>query len=226
MYKYAVSLDAIPTLAFNVANIIKSIYGKNKKALALDLDNTLWGGVVGDDGVEGLQIGHETSTGQIYEEFQQYLKLIQSTGVILNIASKNEEENARAGLNHPGMILKASDFISVKANWNPKSENLLTMAQELSLGVDSFVFVDDNPAEREIIRQQVKGVGVPELGKAEGYIRAIDHSGYFEMTSFSSDDSKRNEMYKENAARAKLQSSYADYSDYLKFLEMVAESHS
>ena len=223
MYKYAVSLDAIPTLAFNVANSIKSSYGKNKKALAIDLDNTMWGGIVGDDGVEGLSIGNETSMGQIYMEFQQYLKKVQSTGVLLNIISKNEEENAMAGLNHPGMFLKPDEFISIKANWEPKSQNLVNIAQELSLGVDSFVFVDDNPAEREIIRQQVPGVGIPELGKAERYISAIDHAGYFEMTSFSADDVKRNEMYKENAKRASLQSKFADYSEYLRSLEMVAE---
>ena len=223
MYKYAVSLDAIPTLAFNVANIIKAIYGKNKKALAIDLDNTMWGGIVGDDGVEGLSIGNETSKGQIYMEFQQYLKRIQKGGILLNIISKNEEENAKAGLNHPGMVLKPEDFISIKANWEPKSQNLLNMAAELSLGVDSFVFVDDNPAEREIIRQQVPGVGIPELEKAERYIKAIDRAGYFEMVSFSVDDVKRNEMYKENAQRASLQSKFSDYSEYLKSLEMVAE---
>lgn len=223
MYKYAMNLDAIPSLAFNVANIIKSVYGKNKKALALDLDRTLWGGIVGDDGVEGLQIGHETSQGQIYEEFQQYLKKIRGTGVLLNIISKNEEENARAGLSHPGMVLKESDFISVKANWEPKSQNLINMAQELNLGADSFVFVDDNPAEREIVRQQIAGVGIPELDKAEKYIRAIDKAGYFEMTSFSDDDARRNEMYRANAVRAKLLSGCSDYTAYLKSLEMSAE---
>ena len=223
LYKYAVSLEAIPTLAFNVANIIKSIYGKNKKALALDLDNTMWGGVVGDDGVEGLSIGNETSRGQIYMEFQRYLKKLQKIGILLNIISKNEQENAIAGLNHPGMVLKQDDFISIKANWEPKSQNLVNMAAELSLGVDSFVFVDDNPAEREIVRQQVPAVGVPELQKPEKYIQAIDKAGYFEMTSLSADDLKRNEMYRANAQRASLQSEFTDYNQYLKSLNMVAE---
>ncbi len=226
MYKYAMSLEAIPTLSFNVANIIKSIYGMNKKALALDLDNTLWGGIVGDDGVEGLQIGHETSKGQIFEEFQQYLKKVQSVGILLNIISKNDEANALAGLKHPEMVLKLEDFISIKANWEPKSLNLMNMAQELNLGVDSFVFVDDNPAERDIIRQQVPRAGIPELEKPEKYIRAIDKAGFFEMTSFNSDDVKRNKMYKENAARIKLQSNFSNYNDYLKNLEMIAEIES
>lgn len=226
MYKYAVSLDAIPMLAFNVANIIKSIYGKNKKAIAVDLDNTLWGGVVGDDGVEGLQIGNETPRGQIYEAFQRYLKSIQSAGVLLNIISKNEEKNAIDGLRNPGMVLSETDFISIKANWEPKSENLLHMAEELSLGPDSFVFIDDNPAEREIVRQQVPGAGVPTLEKAERYIEAIDKAGYFEMTSYSADDAKRNEMYRENAQRASLKSKFSDYKEYLESLEMKAEIQS
>ena len=223
MYKYAVSLDAIPTLAFNVANIIKAIYGKNKKALAIDLDNTMWGGIVGDDGVEGLSIGNETPKGQIYVEFQQYLKKLQKNGILLNIISKNEEHNAKVGFDHPGMVLIPDDFISIKANWEPKSLNLVDMAAELSLGVDSFVFVDDDPAEREMIRQQVPGVGIPELEKPESYIRTIDRAGYFEMVSFSAEDAKRNEIYKENAQRARLHSMFSDYSEYLKSLEMVAE---
>lgn len=222
MYKYAVSLDAIPTLAFNIANIIKSIYGKNKKALALDLDNTLWGGIVGDDGAENLAIGNETSRGQMYMEFQQYLKKLQCCGILLNIISKNEESNAMEGLDNPGMVLKKDDFISIKANWEPKSENLIHMAKELNLGEDSFVFVDDNPAEREIIRQQVLGAGVPKMEKPEKYIRNIDRAGYFEMVSFSADDTRRNVMYRENAKRADFKSRFTDYGEYLRSLAMTA----
>ena len=223
MYKYALSTDAIPYLSFNVANIIKSIYGKNKKAFALDLDNTLWGGIVGDDGVENLELGQETSMGQAYCEFQQYLKSLQKQGVLLNIVSKNEKENAMAGLNHPQMVLKPDDFISIKANWDPKSVNLVQMAQELSLLSESFVFADDNPAEREIILQQVPGTAVPVLDKVEHYISSIDKSGYFETTSISKDDLKRSDMYKENMKRVELQNSFADYKDYLLSLKMYAD---
>lgn len=222
MYKYALSLDAIPTLAFNVSNIIKSIFGKNKKALALDLDNTLWGGIVGDDGLENLELGEETAVGQAYREFQQYLKNLQKQGVLLNIISKNEEAAAKGGLAHPQMVLKEEDFISIKANWEPKSQNLVNMAKELSLLPESFVFVDDNPAEREIVRQQVPGCSVPDIGTVENYLTAVDHGGYFEATKLSKDDLKRNEMYKENAARAQLQASFADYGEYLKSLDMHA----
>lgn len=120
MYKYALALPAIPRLGESVANIIKSIYGKNKKALALDLDNTLWGGIVGDDGPENLQIGQETSVGQVYSEFQQYLKAHEQIGIILNVVSKNETENALAGLKRPDSILKPDDFIAIKATGIPK----------------------------------------------------------------------------------------------------------
>lgn len=220
MYKYAVSMEAIPTLAYSVSNIIKSLYGKNKKVLALDLDNTLWGGIVGDDGPENLEIGPETSMGQVYSEFQDYIKSHKDIGVILTVASKNDHENAIAGLNHPDGTLKPDDFIVIKANWDPKSKNLVDTAGELTLLPESFVFVDDNPAEREIIRSQVPGVAVPEIGHVEEYIRAIDHAGYFEVTNLSADDAKRNEMYKANAARLALESSFTDYGEYLDSLDM------
>lgn len=221
MYKYALSMEAIPTLSYSVACIIKSIYGKNKKALALDLDNTLWGGIVGDDGPENLAIGPETSMGQVYSEFQEYIRSHKDIGVILTVDSKNDYENAIAGLNHPDSVLHPDDFVVIKANWDPKSKNLVDTAAELNLLPESFVFVDDNPAEREIIKTQVPGVAVPEIGEVENYIRAIDHAGYFEVTNLSSDDAKRNEMYKANAQRAALEASFSDYGQYLDSLEMT-----
>lgn len=219
MYKYALSMEAIPTLAFNTANIIKSIYGKNKKSLVLDLDNTLWGGIVGDDGVENLEIGPETSMGQVYSEFQSYVKMQKDIGVILNVCSKNEEENAIAGLNHPDSVLTPDDFVLIKANWDPKSKNVEDTAHELNLLPESFVFVDDNPAEREIVSAQL-GVVSPEIGSVENYIKVIDHSGFFEVTNLSSDDAARTKMYKENAERTRLEQSFADYGEYLKSLDM------
>lgn len=220
MYKYTLCLPAIPWLAHNVANIIKSIYGKNKKSLVLDLDNTLWGGIVGDDGVENLEIGPETSMGQVFAEFQGYVKSLKDLGVMLNVASKNEEENAIAGLNHPDGILRPEDFILIKANWEPKSRNILQIASQMNILPDSLVFADDNPAEREIVKQQVEGVTVPEIGKPEQYIRILDHGGYFEMTNYSEDDRKRNEMYKANIQREAQQASFADYHEYLLSLQM------
>lgn len=222
MYKYSLCLKAIPWMAHNVANIMKSLYGKNKKSLVLDLDNTLWGGIVGDDGPENLEIGQETNLGQVYAEFQSYVKSLKDYGVMLNVASKNEEENALAGLNHPAGVLKPEDFLIIAANWEPKSRNILEIAHQLNIFPDSLVFADDNPAEREIVRQQAPGVTAPEIGKPEDYIRVLDRGGYFEVTSLSEDDRKRNEMYQANLKREKAQASFADYAEYLKSLDMKA----
>ena len=223
MYKYALEVPAIPYLSYNLANIIKSIYGKNKKALNLDLDNTLWGGIVGDDGPDNIEIGQETSLAQTYSEFQEYLKLHKQLGILLTINSKNEEVNALAGLARPDSILQKDDFVNIKANWNPKSENLTATAQELNILPESFVFVDDNPAERAIISDQVPGTAVPELGNVEHYIRVLDKSAFFEVTAISQDDLKRTEMYQENTKRSAHQAAFTNYEDYLKSLEMKGE---
>lgn len=223
MYKYAVAVPAIPYLSFNVANIIKSIYGKNKKAFNLDLDNTLWGGIVGDDGADNIEIGQETSLAQTYSEFQEYIKLHKQIGVLLSVNSKNDENNAISGFERPDSVLKKDDFVSFKANWNPKSMNLSETASEMTLLPESFVFVDDNPAERAIVEGEISGVAVPEIDGVEHYIQIIDKSGFFEVTNLSSDDLKRNEMYQENAKRQQLQSTFSNYEDYLRSLEMKGE---
>lgn len=223
MYKYCLNLDAIPALSYNVACIIKSLYGKNKKALVLDLDNTLWGGIVGDDGPEGIEIGHETSMGQVYSEFQAYLKELRGYGILLNVDSKNDEENALAGLNHPEGTLRPEDLICIKANWQPKDLNFTEIAEELNILPESMVFVDDNPAERAIVTAQVPGVSAPVMDAPEHYIAAIDRCGFFEMTELSKDDLSRSDMYMANAQRARLQKSFASYEEYLLSLDMRAE---
>lgn len=222
MYKYAMCLDAIPSLANSLANIIKSLYGRNKKALVLDLDNTLWGGVVGDDGVDGIAVGPEVPEGQVYAEFQSYCKALKSIGVVLAVDSKNDEENALAGLNHPDGVLRPEDFVAIKANWDPKDQNLKAIAAELNLGADSFVFADDNPAERAIVAAQVPGVATPVLDGAENYIKTLDHGGYFEVTTLSGEDLKKTELYHANAERRRAQAAFADYGAYLDSLEMTA----
>lgn len=223
LYKYALDINAIPELAFQIANIIKAIFGKNKKALALDLDNTLWGGIVGDDGAENLEIGKETAEAMAYYEFQKYVKAHKDIGVLLTVCSKNEEENAIAGLSHPEGVLRPEDFVNIKANWLPKDKNIADIAQELNILAESIVFVDDNPAEREIVRGQLAGTAVPEIGEVTDYIRVLDRSGFFETVSLSEDDFKRNEMYRANAERAKAQSKFENYEDYLLSLEMRGE---
>ncbi|MCH5255037.1 MAG: HAD-IIIC family phosphatase [Lachnospiraceae bacterium] len=223
MYKYACAMQAIPELAYNVVNIIKSVYGKNQKAFVLDLDNTLWGGVVGDDGADNIEIGQETSMGQLYSEFQEYIKAHKDLGILLTVDSKNDEENALAGLNRPDSVLKPEDFLVIKANWANKDQNIAEIAQELNIGTDSLVFVDDNPAERHIVESQVPDVKIPEVDDVVNFITTLDRAGYFEVTNLSDDDLKRNEMYKANAERKKQEASYADYADYLRSLDMHAQ---
>lgn len=223
MYKYAMCVPAIPCTAFQLARIIKSIFGRNKKVLNLDLDNTLWGGVIGDDGPENIEIGQETSLGQTYAEFQDYLKQHKKLGVLLSVNSKNNEDTALSGLERADSVLKREDFVAFRANWEPKSHNLYATAEELKLLPESFVFVDDNPAEREIVRQEVPGAAVPEITKVEEYVRVLDRSGFFEVTNFSEDDLKRNEMYLANEQRNRMQKNFSDYGDYLRSLEMKAK---
>lgn len=222
MYKYCVCIPAIPELAYNVANIVKSIYGKNKKALVLDLDNTLWGGVVGDDGVDKIVIGHETSMGQAYSEFQEYIKAHKDLGIMLNVNSKNDYENAIAGLNHPEGTLRPEDFILIKANWENKDKNIYEISKELNIGEDSLVFIDDNPVERDIVKNSFPTVAAPAIDKVERYIQVLDRAGYFEVTKLSEDDKKRNEMYKKNIQRAEMSKSFDNYDEYLKSLQMEA----
>ena len=223
-YKYAMSFEGITYVAHSVASIIKSIYGKNKKAIALDLDNTLWGGVIGDDGVNGIKIGSETAIGEAYEDFQKYIKEIKNMGIILTINSKNDLENALEGLKHPSMILHEEDFFTIKANWNLKSNNILESAREINIGEDSFVFIDDNPVERELVKSQLNTVSVPDIGdKIELFKNFIDRNNYFEIISLSKEDLERAKYYQDNQNREKEQQNYSNYNDYLKSLDMIAE---
>lgn len=222
MYKYICPMNAVPYLSMSVANIIKSVFGKNKKLIALDLDNTIWGGVVGDDGVEGIKIGKEIPQGQSYYAFQKYCKELKKLGVLLVVDSKNDEGNALAGLNHPDGVLRPDDFVAIKANWQPKDQNLREIADELYLGLDSFVFIDDNPAERDIVKKQLPEVAVPEISGAENYIRDIDRMGYFEATSISVEDLNKTDQYKARSAANSAMAAFSDYKEYLKSLDMKA----
>ncbi|MEA4911736.1 MAG: HAD-IIIC family phosphatase [Oscillospiraceae bacterium] len=219
-YKYAQTPDAIPLLCHSYACIVKALFGKNKKALMMDLDNTLWSGVIGDDGVDGIVLGVESPQGIAHTELQKYAKELSGTGIILGVCSKNEDDIARSGFTHPSSVLRTDDFLSFKANWDPKPINLAASARELNIGTDAFVFADDNPAEREIVRQAGLGCAVPELGAPERYAETIANGGYFEVTSLSADDLKRADMYKQNAQREQAEHSFADYGAYLDSLGM------
>ena len=221
-YKYAVAPEAIPLLCLSISSIIKALFGGNKKALMLDLDNTLWNGVIGDDGVEGILIGAETPKGMAHAEIQKYAKELRRVGILLGVISKNDEALAKEGFTHPSSILTEADFSVFLANWDEKRINLQQAADSLNIGTDSFVFVDDNPVERERILESELSVEVASFKSIERLPQTLSMSGYFEVVSLSDDDLKRAEMYSENRMRENAIKEFSDYSEYLKSLEMKA----
>ncbi|MFV0413267.1 MAG: HAD-IIIC family phosphatase [Oscillospiraceae bacterium] len=221
-YKYACAPGHIPDLCHSLASLVSSLFGRTKKSVVLDLDNTLWGGVIGEVGPEGIELGKETPTGMAYAEFQEYLKMLAQRGILLNVASKNEEALAAAGFERADSPLKKQDFLCFEANWEPKSQSLAKMAAQLNILPDSFVFMDDNPAEREQVGRELPGVTIPEVGQPEASVRLLDRGGYFEVSTLSADDVKRGEMYRQNAERQQVEQSFGNYEDYLKSLAMAA----
>lgn len=223
-YKILLTSEANLELARSLTSIVKAIYGKSRKVLVLDLDNTLWGGVIGDDGVDHIQIGQETPVGEAYAAFQEYCLSLRNRGVLLAVCSKNTEEIARMGFEHSGSILKAEHFAAFKANWEAKHENILAISQELDVNIDSFVFVDDNPAERSIVEAMLPTVAVPDVGSdVTRYIELIEQGRYFESISLSREDFQRTTFYAANSRRTRSAKKYADYGEYLDSLEMKAE---
>ncbi|WP_246153639.1 HAD-IIIC family phosphatase [Terriglobus albidus] len=223
-YKLHTTPEGSNALALSLAAIVRGIYGKTRKVLVLDLDNTVWGGVIGDDGVDKIAIGRETPLAEAYTAFQEYCLSLRNRGILLAVCSKNNEEIARQGFEHPDSVLKLEHISCFKANWDPKHQNIEAIARELNLGADSFVFVDDNPAERAIVEAQVAGIAVPNIGnEVSHYARIIEAGRYFEQTSFSKEDIERAALYQENSQRAAFESKFADYGEYLDSLEMTAE---
>jgi FkbH-like protein len=223
-FHMALSPTATVALASSVAAIVKSIYGKSKKCLVLDLDNTIWGGIIGDDGLQNLILGRDDPVGEAFLDFQRYVKDLQRRGVILAACSKNDAENAKDGFSHPDSILKLEDFSAFKANWNPKPENLREIAAELNIGLDSMVFVDDNPAERVLVAQELPEVEVPDVGSdVSSFAEILERGGYFEVHKVVKDDLRRSAYYSSNANRKASQSGFCNYGEFLESLEMTAE---
>lgn len=223
-FHMAVSPTATVALAQNLAGIIKAAYGRSKKCLVLDLDNTLWGGVVGDDGVQNLVLGRDHPLGEAFLDFQRYVKGLQRRGVLLAVCSKNDLENAKAGFSHPDSTLSLDDFSAFKANWKPKPENLREIAAELNIGLDSMVFVDDNPAERALVSEQLPEVATPEIGShVARYAQVLEAERYFEVSRIVGDDLNRSAFYSSNAQRSASQGAFLDYGQFLRSLEMTAE---
>jgi len=223
-YKHANTVEGSFTIASSLASIVRALYGRSRKVLVLDLDNTLWGGVIGDDGPDKIVIGKETPVAEAYTAFQEYCLALRERGILLAVCSKNNEDVAQQGFAHPDSVLKLEHFSAFKANWEPKHENILAIARELNLGPDSFVFVDDNPAERSIVESQIPGIAVPDVGdQVSHYASIIDAGRFFELISLGKEDLTRAKLYEENAERSKLEQKFANYGEYLDSLEMSAE---
>jgi FkbH-like protein len=223
-FHMALSQTATVALARNVTAIVKSVYGKSKKCLVLDLDNTLWGGAIGDDGLQNLILGRDHPVGEAFISFQQYVKDLQRRGVILAACSKNDVENAQEGFSHPDSVLKLEDFSAFKANWDPKPDNIREIAAELNIGLDSVVFVDDNPAERTLVAEQLPEVAVPDVGSdVSSFAEVLENEHYFETDKLVQDDLSRSAYYSSNARRSDSQVGFRNYGEFLASLEMTAE---
>ena len=218
------SIDAIPYVASRVMDIICAIKGQFKKCLILDLDNTLWGGIIGDDGLEGIQLGHGLGIGKAFTEFQMWVKKLKQRGIIICVASKNNEETAKEPFEkHPDMVLKLSDIAVFQANWETKVDNIRTIQGILNISFDSMVFLDDNPFERNMVREHIPGITVPELPEDPGeYLEYLYSLNLFETASYSQADKDRTKQYQVEAQRVSLQKTFSNESDFLKSLDMVS----
>ena len=220
--KMEIAPQAAPLYGDLVARIAAAQHGLSKKCLVLDLDNTLWGGVIGDDGLEGIVLGEGSAAGEGHLALQRYAKQLKERGVILAVCSKNDAAIAEAAFrSHPEMLLRRPDISAFVVNWNDKAENLKAIAAQLNIGLDSLVFVDDNPVERARIRQSLPMVAVPELPKdIAHYVRYLADAGYFEAVAFTSEDRLRTEQYAANAERETLYELSGNLDDFLRSLQM------
>jgi FkbH-like protein len=205
-----------------LARLVAAQRGRSSKCLVLDLDNTLWGGVIGDDGLQGIVLGQGDSAGEAYVALQRYAMRLKERGILLAVCSKNDEANARLPFEqHPEMVLKREDIACFVANWEDKAANLRLIAQTLNIGIDSLVFADDNPFERNLVRRELPEVAVPELPEDPAYfIDCISGAGYFESLALSAEDRERARLYQANGEREQLRGSATNIQDYLKSLNM------
>ena len=206
-----------------LAQVLAAAQGRARKCLVVDLDNTMWGGVVGDDGMENLKLGQGSAEGEAYLAFQLYVRRLAERGVILSVCSKNDHDVARGVFDsHPEMQLGYGDVACFVANWQDKATNLRTIAARLNIGIDSLVFVDDNPAERDIVRRELPMVAVPELpDDVAFYPERIAAAGYFEAAAITGDDFGRGRSYAANVQRATALDEATDMEGFLRSLEMT-----
>lgn len=215
------ALEHLPLVAQNVVDVLCANAGQVVKCVVLDLDNTLWGGVIGDDGVEGIAIG-AFGDGEPFFRLQHFLLELKRRGIVLAVCSKNEHATALSPFQtHPEMVLREEDFAVFIANWEPKPDNIRQIRAALNIGLDAIVFLDDNPFERQLVRETLPEVIVPELPEDPAeYVRAIAELNLFEVTSFSDEDRRRADLYRQNASRQAMQASFTDLGEYLRSLDM------
>jgi FkbH-like protein len=221
--KLAFAPRLVPLYADHLARLLAALRGKARKCLVLDLDNTCWAGVIGDDGLEGIGIGQGDALGEAHLAVQRAALDLRTRGVVLAVCSKNDDAIARRPFrDHPDMLLREDHIAVFQANWIDKPTNLKAIAKQLNIGTDALVFLDDNPVERALVRREMPEVAVPELPEdAAYYPRMLLAAGYFEAVAFSAEDRGRAEQYQANARRAELESSATDLDSYLRSLEMV-----
>ena len=218
------STQALPYVASRVMDIVCALKGQFKKCLVLDLDNTLWGGVVGDDGLEGIQLGHGLGIGKAFTEFQMWVKKLKQRGIIICICSKNDEAKAKEPFEkHPDMVLRLDDIAVFMANWETKVDNIRQIQQILNIGFDAMVFLDDNPFERNMVREHIPGITVPELPEDPAdYLEYLYGLNLFETASYSTADKDRTKQYQVEAKRVSLSKTFTNEADFLKSLNMTS----
>jgi FkbH-like protein len=216
--------ECLVAYAHSVATLVSAVRGKNRKVLVLDLDNTLWGGIVGEVGIEGITLGQGSGEGEAFLTFQEYTKSLYERGVLLAVCSKNDEPRAREPFEkRRDMVLRLEHIACFVANWNDKPQNLRNIARALNVGLDSLVFVDDDPVERALMRRCIPEVAVPDMPEdPSGYLRAVSLHKYFETISFTAEDAQRTQYCKQDAERAAMAAQVTDVEEFLKSLDMVA----
>jgi FkbH-like protein len=224
-YQQHPSTQALPALAEEISSHIRAVLGLTRKVLVLDLDNTLWGGVIGEDGITGIKIGSGSPEGEAYASLQRYCRQLKDRGILLAICSKNNDDDAKLPFrDHREMVLRLEDFAAFRANWEDKATNLRRISQELSLGTESFVFLDDNPLEREWVHAQMPEIAVPELPASPfQFERVLDEGRYFTTLSLSEEDLQRAEQYRTEARRQQLHDETGSVETFLESLGLQAE---
>ena len=222
--KMAVRTDALPAVAERVLDTVLALAGRVRKCVVTDLDNTLWGGVIGDDGIDGIQLG-ELGDGPAFAALQRWLLELKRRGILLAVCSKNNDDTAKEPFEkHPESVLRLEDFAAFVANWENKADNIRQIQQTLNIGMDSLVFLDDNPFERNLVREMLPDVTVPELPEDPAAVPAFLESLHlFEAVSFSEEDAARTAQYQAEASRTAAQARFANYDEYLQALDMKGQ---